>query len=280
MQTLYLGKILKNQNEILVFTDGKYYLPVHEFNRDITSFTDYLQWAPSGKHLSHVQLSSPLENSVFINLIEGQNIFATGCTFEWSDEKLKNLSENDPYKKIYYSERSMFFYKGNKKNLPPYRGNIGIRSDSATTIPEAELVAVFNHTGTIIGYTLGNDVTAVDIEKQNPLYQMQAKFYKNSISILPLIRLTQKFPDTLMKCKVFRNDECISETQYPTNNFVRNIEQIINQLMKLGLTQDGGFLLLGCGSSYPKDKGLIPGDVVTIESKFFPMKLQNSCELI
>lgn len=282
MQNIFLAKISIDQKEILIFTDGEaYYSPVKVFFPSIQNFSDFLNLPPSIEMLSKVKMSSSLPvNPVYINLIEEQNIFATGCTFEWSDEKLQKTPESDPYRKIYHSERSMFFYKGSKKNLSPYQGNIGIRPDSEITIPEAEVVAVFNNCGKIIGYTLGNDVTAVDIEKQNPLYQMQAKFYQHSVSLLPFINLNPEFPKTNLKCKVFRNGACISETGYSTDTFNREVTEIVAQLIKLKLTPEGGFLLLGCGSSYPKDKGLTSKDIVRIEADFIPLILENSCSII
>ncbi len=281
MQNLFLAKILKDQNETLIFTDGTSYALMSSFNSSIKTFSDFLNFVTDFNDLSLIKMTLPLpSDSTFLHIIEDQNIFATGCSFEWNEEKLQKTADSDPYKKIYQSERSMFFYKGSKKNLSLFQGSIGIRPDSNITIPEAEIVVVFNSSGKIIGYTLGNDVTAVDIEKQNPLYQMQAKFYKHSVSLLPLVALRSELPMTHLKCKVFRNGECISETGYSTESFNRDVKEIVDQLMKLKLTQEGGFLLLGCGSSYPKDKGLIPKDIVRIEADFMPIQLENFCSLI
>lgn len=216
----------------------------------------------------------------FESLIEDFQIFATGCTFEWSQEKLISLSSDDVYKKLYHSERSMFFLKGNKSNVAPVSGKIGIRSDSALTIPEGEIVAVFNSKGKIIGFTIGNDVTAVDLEKENPLYQTQAKFYQGSVAILPMIRLGPELPMTNLKCQVIRAGKNISETIYHTDKFNRSPQAIVDQLMKMGVTKNGGFLFLGCGISHPKDRGLKPLDTVILSADFLPIPLQNDCEII
>ena len=170
----------------------------------------------------------------------------------------------------------MFFFKGTKENLTSNFGNIGIRKDSSITIPESELVAVFNSEHQIIGYTIGNDVTAVDIEKQNPLFQMQAKFYKGSVSLLPLIKIGTTLPDSNLYCTVTRNDKRIVELSYHSKTFIRSVDDILVQLANMGLTADGGFLFLGCGVSYPKEHALIPNDKIIIKADFLPMALETN----
>lgn len=277
MGNLFLASILINGIKSMIFTDGNYFTLVSNYYPKITTFSDFLKLIDPD--YASISLDNKLEeNTIFLDLIEDQNIFATGCTYEWSQEKLASTPENDSYKKIYFSDRAMFFYKGNKNNLASNYGDIGLRSDSILTIPEAEIVVVFSSDGRIIGYTIGNDVTAVDIEKQNPLFQMQAKFYKGSVSILPFIKLGSKFPMTNIYCDVYRNNSCISKTEYHSKNFNRSDSELVSQLLKLGLNQnDGGFLFLGCGSSYPKDKGLKPNDSVVVRSDFLPINLKNNC---
>ncbi len=267
MNNYFFAK-LSNQS---ILTDGTNYTTAGNSLQDFLSLDS----------IPNLPLTLPLpDNQDFLPLIEDFKIFATGCTFEWSKEKLISLSNDDVYKKLYTNERSMFFYKGDKNNIAETNGKIGIRSDSDFTIPEVEMVAVFNRQGKIIGYTIGNDVTAVDLEKQNPLYQMQAKYYKGSVSILPMIRLGSEMPLTNLKCQVIRDGKNISETSYHTEKFNRSPQEIVDQLMKLGLTPNGGFLFLGCGVSHPKDKGLRAGDTVILSADCLPRSLSNECEII
>jgi hypothetical protein len=76
---------------------------------------------------------------------------------------------------------------------------------------------------------------------------------------------------------VIREGKVIVETSYDTAGFNRNPPQLIEQLMKSGLTENGGFLFLGCGVPYPSEFGIISGDLVTIKSDLFPIYLQNTC---
>src|SRR4029453_8673996 len=49
-------------------------------------------------------------------------------------------------------------------------GTVGVRSDASWTVPEPELAVVLDEHGALLGATIGNDVTARDVEGANPLY--------------------------------------------------------------------------------------------------------------
>ena len=46
----------------------------------------------------------------------------------------------------------------------------------------------------IVGYTIGNDVSARDIEGENPLYLPQAKVYDQSCALGPVVTLADAMP--------------------------------------------------------------------------------------
>jgi 2-dehydro-3-deoxy-D-arabinonate dehydratase len=60
-----------------------------------------------------------------------------------------------------------------------------IRRDARWSVPEPELALVINRGGTIVGYTIGNDMSSRDIEGENPLYLPQAKVYDGSCALGP-----------------------------------------------------------------------------------------------
>ena len=51
---------------------------------------------------------------------------------------------------------------------------------------------VINAAGAVVGYTIGNDMSARDIEGENPLYLPQAKVYDGSCSIGPGVLFTER----------------------------------------------------------------------------------------
>src|SRR5206468_1716585 len=65
---------------------------------------------------------------------------------------------------------------------------------SSTTGPAPELALVISPRLKVVGYTVGNDMSARDIEGENPLYLPQAKVYDHSCALGPLITLTDAMP--------------------------------------------------------------------------------------
>ena len=46
---------------------------------------------------------------------------------------------------------------------------VRVRNDSQWSVPEPEFTLAINPMGKIVGYTIGNDMSARDIEGENPL---------------------------------------------------------------------------------------------------------------
>ena len=64
-----------------------------------------------------------------------------------------------------------------------------MRSDARWNVPEPELALVLSPKLDIVGYTIGNDMSARDIEGENPLYLPQAKVYDHCCALGPVITL-------------------------------------------------------------------------------------------
>ena len=62
---------------------------------------------------------------------------------------------------------------------------IRVRRDSKWSVPEPELALVLSPALKLVGFTIGNDVSARDIEGENPLYLPQAKLYDACCAIGP-----------------------------------------------------------------------------------------------
>lgn len=278
MQQLFIAKIRLNNRETLIFCNETSFAPVSTYFPGIHSLDDLLNLSKKVLFSQEIHLSHSLpEAAQFQSLIESQLIFATGCTYHWAQEKIDLMNEENIYKKLYLANRPMIFMKGTSQSVALNHQNIKLRKDSVLTIPEAELVAVFNKDGEIIGHTIGNDVSAIDLEKENPLYQMQGKFYHGSVSLLPLIKLSAEFPNTNLRCQVFRKGQLLVDVQYQTTNFTRDQNNLVNAAHQLRLTNNGGFLFLGCNADYPMENPLTSDDQVIISSELFPLELINSC---
>ena len=69
---------------------------------------------------------------------------------------------------------------------------IRVRRDSRWCVPEPELALVLSPRLALVGFTIGNDVSARDIEGENPLYLPQAKVYDACCALGPAITLPRR----------------------------------------------------------------------------------------
>src|SRR5262245_48875062 len=81
------------------------------------------------------------------------------------------------YDRVYAAERPELCCKATAWRCAGPGEPIGRRRDSAFTAAEPELAVILGRSGRVLGYTLANDVSAWDIERENPLYLPQSKIY-------------------------------------------------------------------------------------------------------
>ena len=81
------------------------------------------------------------------------------------------------YAYVYREPRPEIFFKGTARVCVAAGQPIGIRPRFEFTAPEPELAVVLGSRGRIAGFTLANDVSAWDIERENALYLPQSKVY-------------------------------------------------------------------------------------------------------
>ncbi|MCX8107781.1 MAG: fumarylacetoacetate hydrolase, partial [Verrucomicrobiae bacterium] len=146
-------------------------------NLGITSVTSVLEMEEAGPWLRAMLSSTKPERRLpgqfrLVCPIERQEIWAAGVTYQRSrvartEESLTGASY---YDRVYVADRPELFLKAAPEKAVGPKESVGIRSDSRWTVPEPELVVVCHSRGRIVGYTIGNDVTARDIEGENPLY--------------------------------------------------------------------------------------------------------------
>lgn len=276
MKSLYIGKTLHNDKDILIVTDGVNFSPISE----VESLDELLS-------LSRSDIFALANNSLLhklskfsSNFIENQQVWGTGVTFLWSDEKINATPDVNYYKKIYFSDRPMFFLKGDKNNHSQINEAIGMRASSPRNIPEAELVAVFNKLGEVIGFTIGNDQTAISLEQENPLFQFQAKCFYKSHSFLPMIKLTNDLREFNVSIKISRNNLEIFNSSYSLDLFKKDLVEIGKYLFDSSVHMNGIFLFLGCNAKLPPDFTLLIDDEIAISSPQFPIDLVQKCKFV
>ncbi len=201
--------------------------------------------------------------------IHAPEVWACGCTYETSasfrDGEIG--TREGMYGHVYRSDRPEIFFKGTARVCVGSGQPIGIRADSKFTAPEPELALVLGSRGRVVGYTLANDVSAWDIERENALYLPQSKVYSACCALGPHIVTVDQVPDPYnleMNCTITREGAVRYSGSISTAKLHRKFETLIDYLRRSNRVPVGTVLLTGTGIIVPEDAALAPGDVVTI----------------
>lgn len=201
--------------------------------------------------------------------IHPPEVWGCGCTYEPSASfrDAQHGEQRGIYDYVLRQPRPEIFFKGTARVCVGPGQPIGIRADSRFTAAEPELAVVLGARGEILGFTLANDVSAWDIEHENPLYLPQSKFYCSCCALGPVIVTPDQVGDPYrieMRCTIRRGDEVIFEGSTTTGAMVRKFEELIGYLRRSNRVPSGSVLLTGTGIIVPEEAALRPGDVVTI----------------
>ncbi|MFN3323739.1 MAG: fumarylacetoacetate hydrolase family protein [Bryobacteraceae bacterium] len=201
--------------------------------------------------------------------IEPREVWGCGCTYEQSAafRDGEHGTREGFYAHVYREPRPEIFFKGTARVCVGPGKPIGIRCDSKFTAPEPELAVVLGRGGSIVGYTLANDVSAWDIERENPLYLPQSKMYTACCSLGPVIVTADEMdkPRGLdMTCTIHRGEDVLFSGGVSTSKLNRTIESLIEYLLRANPVPSGSVLLTGTGIIVTQEAALAPGDVVTI----------------
>ena len=212
---------------------------------------------------------APAENVPhLLSPIDSPEVWGCGVTYKRSADMRDDDSEQDIYSRVYHADRPEIFFKATPSRCVGPNGFIGIRSDSALTATEPELAYVLGDDGEIVGYTLCNDVSAWDIERDNPLYLPQSKVFYGCCALGPIFVTPSELDDPYnldMQCTVLRGDEVIYEGGVNTSQINWKFEQLTEFLMRDNPIPFGTVVSTGTGIIVPNDLPLAAGDVVEIE---------------
>ena len=195
-------------------------------------------------------------------------VWAAGVTYVRSrDARLEESGGADIYDLVYDAERPELFFKSAAWRTVTTGQAIAIRRDSSLNVPEAELAVVVNAAGTIIGYTVCNDVSSRSIEGENPLYLPQAKVYAGACALAPAIRPAWEVsPDDLaISVEVNRNGVAVWAGQSSTSQIKRPLDHLVRYLYAEQDFPEGAILSTGTGAVPELDFTLQEGDTVSID---------------
>jgi len=201
--------------------------------------------------------------------IHPPEVYGCGCTYETSAtfRDAEHGTREGMYAYVYREARPEIFFKGTSRVCVGTGKPIGIRSDSKFTAPEPELAVVLGSKGRIAGYTLANDVSAWDIERENALYLPQSKTYDACCALGPVMITADELTDPYnleMTCTIVRDGKTIYSGSTSTSRLHRKIETLIEFLTRSNRVPAGTVALTGTGIIVTQEAALAPGDIVTI----------------
>lgn len=194
--------------------------------------------------------------------------WAAGVTYERSRQaRVEESQVEDVYSRVYEAERPELFLKdaAGRRTVGP-GAHIGVRADSRWTVPEPELALVLGEGGAMLGATIGNDVTARDIEGANPLYLPQAKLYAGACSLGPAVLLPDDWEAPFaIELRILDADgRLVFEGETSTERMRRSLDELVYFLGRDNPLPAGTVLLTGTGLVPPDDVALSPGQSVEI----------------
>jgi 2-dehydro-3-deoxy-D-arabinonate dehydratase len=263
-------KVYKTTSSIIIEVEGqKYHAGQHDWdafiNRD--DLAAYLrELASSAKAVTEEWFSRQVVEAP----IGSQEIWAAGVTYLRSRdarmEESKDAGGGTFYDKVYEAARPEIFYKGSRHRTVGPLGKVRIRRDSSWNVPEPELTLFMSTSGSIVGYTVGNDMSSRSIEGENPLYLPQAKVYDGCAGLGPCLYVPGRPIDenTRITIDIKRAGKSVFGNSIAITQMKRKHVELAGYLFMECSFPTGVFMMTGTGIVPPNDFTLAEGDEILI----------------
>jgi 2-dehydro-3-deoxy-D-arabinonate dehydratase len=161
--------------------------------------------------------------------------------------------------------RPELFFKATPHRVVGHGGAMHLRRDSEWIVPEPEITLAINASGRLVGYTIGNDMSARDIEGENPLLLPQAKTFTRCRAWAGL-RVARRPPPraTAITMSIRRRGRSIFAGATKVSEIRKPIRVLLEHLYRDNSFPAGCFLMTGTGIVPPEALRLRPGDEVRI----------------
>jgi 2-dehydro-3-deoxy-D-arabinonate dehydratase len=228
---------------------------------------------PMGLARFLIDSKAPLLDSRLVTIvapIDRQEVWAAGVTYKRSQVARMQESETGAshYDRVYTAPRPEIFFKATPNRVSGPGEPLRVRADSNWSVPEPELALVISPAKKLVGFTVGNDMSARDIEGENPLYLPQAKVYNGCCGLGPYVLIPESpidRPATKIRLKIERGGETVFAGETDLGQMKREFHELIDWLTRENDLVTGAFLLTGTGVVPPDNFTLIDGDVSSIE---------------
>jgi len=206
----------------------------------------------------------PLDSVRLLTPVESQEVWAAGVTYLRSKQARMEESEFSAtaYDRVYDAARPEIFFKSLPDKVVSPGEAVGIRTDATWNVPEPELALVINSSGSIVGFTIGNDMSSRDIEGENLLYLPQAKIYTASCAVGPWIVVGPSEDDARqwsIRLEIRRGGDVVFAGDTRVGHIKRRFIELIDYLFRSQHFPNGAVLLTGAG--------VVPPDSFTLEAR-------------
>ena len=253
----------------VVETDGVRLLQAVPGCHTFTDFIHQARPAEAARQLSAKQPLIPFDQVRFLAPIDNQEVWAAGVTYKRSQVARMEESETGAshYDRVYTAPRPELFFKATRHRVVGPDDPIRIRTDTKWSVPEPEFTLVLRQDMKLVGYTIGNDMSARDIEGENPLYLPQAKVYNHCCGLGPCMLLADgplNPAETKIWLLIERGGATVFTGETSLEQMARTLEDLIDWLGRDNSYPEGVLLLTGTGIVPPNDFTLAAGDRVSI----------------
>ena len=193
-------------------------------------------------------------------------VWAVGATYHHVEDEAAFREENDhaDMTLMVYDPKNPpeLFFKGTASRTVGHGEHVGIRTDTDYNVAEPELTLVL-YRGEIVGYTLGFDMSASGLLRQNPLYLSATKIFERCCAIGPSVVSASAVTDPHdleIRMTVERDGEIIFEECETTGAMLRSLEDLPAHITTHDTVAETTLLLTG-GPFAPADT-LREGDIL------------------
>lgn len=203
-----------------------------------------------------------------ITPLDLSELWAAGVTYELSRDarERETTSALSFYDRVYEADRPELFFKAPGSRVVGPGADVGLRRDATWHVPEPEMTVILDDQGQLFGFTVGNDMTARDIEADNPLYLPQAKLFHQGAAIGPAVVLAGTVdPHALtITLTIRRRGQILIEQSTSTARLRRRVEDLVSYLGRAWPLAPWTGLITGTGIVPPDDFALEDGDEIAI----------------
>jgi 2-dehydro-3-deoxy-D-arabinonate dehydratase len=261
-------KLYRTTNGVFVEHEGNFYSVAALDWDELVSSTSLLARVRAA---TEGEVAGSFDHKTVLAPVMGQEVWAAGVTYYRSRnariDESKDAGGGDFYDRVYAAERPELFFKATGRRVVGPGKAVRIRSDANWSVPEPELVLLIDPAGTIVGYTIGNDMSSRDIEGENPLYLPQAKVYDGSCALGPCVLLsTEPMSKTAsIQLEIVRQGSVVFSGSTTLAELKRDPKELATFLFRDSSFPQGVFLFTGTGIVPGNEFTLASGDIIRIE---------------